>query len=625
MPTFSRRDQEEFEKAKDLLESAPAAEMGFVKSLFFGRLKLDSVMPYPRQDPDEATRTEELIKKVDAYLKDHVDADKIDIEERIPKSVMDGLGALGVLGMTVPKEYGGGGFTHTAYCRVLERVAAHCASTGVVVGAHQSIGLKALVLMGNEQQKNTFLPSLASGEKLAAFCLSEPEVGSDAANVQTTARLSADGSHWILNGQKKFATNAALAGMMTVMAKAPVTDAKGKTKDKVTAFIVTPDLPGFEIVSPNRSKMGVRGTWQATLKFNDMKVPADRVLGEVGKGLKVALGVLDYGRCTLSAGCVGGAKLALKLAVEHSKKRHQFSRSISEFHLTKKKIAHMAETTYAMEALTYLAAGLVDRHEGDMMLESAITKLFCSEGLWRISDDLLQIWGGEGYMRQHGIERMVRDARINRIVEGATEVMAAFIALVGMKGVGEEFESVLRATRHPVGNFGRLAKFAHSQWSDVVMGSGASVGRFGHLHPELAAEAEVLSKLTTRLARAVHKLLRTYRQDILDMQLLQERIAWSVVDMYAMAAVISKLQAELDAAKSNGNGLANGHGNGHKNGNGNGNGNGHGHGRSDQLRRDLIIGKGFCHRAAGAIRQRLKALNKNDDKDVLAVADAALE
>jgi len=617
VPTFKRRDQEEFEKAKDLLEAAPSAEMGFVKSLYFGRLKLDSLLPYPVQDADEAARTDALIEKVDAFLKSDVDADRIDAEERIPQSVIDGLAKLGVMGMTVPKEYGGGGFTHTAYCRVLERISAHCASTAVLVGAHQSIGLKALVLMGNEQQKNTYLPDLAAGRKLAAFCLSEPEVGSDAANVQTTARLSEDGTHYILSGNKKFATNAALAGMMTVMAKTPVTE-NGKTKEKVTAFIVTPDLPGFEVVSPNRSKMGVRGTWQATLRFNDMRVPADRVLGQVGKGLKVALGVLDYGRCTMSAGCVGGAKVALQLAVEHAKKRHQFSRSLSEFHLIKKKIAYMAETTFAMESLTYLAAGLVDRHEPDMMLESAIAKLFCSEGLWHIADELVQIWGGEGYMRQHGVERMLRDARINRIVEGATEVMAAFIALVGMKGVGEEFESVLRASRHPIGNFGRLAKFAQSQWSDVVTGAGASSLRNGALHPQLQEEGAMLARLTTRLARAVHRLLRTYRQDILDMQLLQERIAWSVVDMYAMAAVISRLQSSLTLAGAN----ANGHGNGHGNGNGNGNGNGHGHG--DQLKRDLLVGKAFCHRAASAVRQRLKALVTNDDADVLAVADKVL-
>ena len=606
MPTFKRRDQEELEKAKDLLEAAPSAEMGFVKSLFFGRLKLNAVLPYPKQDADEAKRTDELIAKLNTFMATEVDADQIDREERIPHWVIDGLGELGVLGMTVPKEFGGGGFSHTAYCRVLEQVSRHCASTAVLVGAHQSIGLKALVLMGNDAQKKQYLPDLASGRKLAAFCLSEPEVGSDAANIQTTARLSPDGSHWILNGHKKFATNAALAGMMTVMAKTPVSDGKGGTKEKVTAFIVTPDLPGFEVVSPNRSKCGVRGTWQGTLRFTDMRVPADRILGQLGKGLKVALSVLDYGRCTLSAGCVGGAKRALEMAVEHARTRVQFGRPISEFHLVKEKIGRMAENVFAMDALTYLAAGLVDRHEGDIMLETAISKLFCSEALWQIADDLLQIWGGEGYMRQHGIERMLRDARINRIVEGATEVMTAFIALAGMKNVGEEFENVLRAAKHPVHNFGRLARFAQSQWSDVVVGSSASLNHGIQIHPQLAAEAQTLADLTTSLARAVHKLLRTYRQDILDMQLHQQRITWSVVDLYAMSAVISKLQSMLPPVGANGNGHSNGH--------------------SDAaLKRDLLIGKRFCHRAAESIRQRLHALSHNQDAELLAVADAVLE
>src|SRR5687767_13404763 len=304
MATFKRRDQEQMEKAKDLLENEPA-DLGFVKSLFFGRLKLSEVFPYPKRNVEEEPRIEKLLAELDEFLAKEVDAELIDREERIPQHVIDGLGRLGVLGMTVPKEYGGGGFTHTSYCRALEKVAAHCASTGVLVGAHQSIGLKAIILSGTEEQKKKYLPDLAAGRKIAAFCLSEPEVGSDAANVQTTARLSEDGTHYILNGEKKFATNAAIAGMMTVMAKGPVTDpATGKTKDKITAFIVTPDLPGFHVVSPNRSKCGIRGTWQGTLKFTDMRVPAENVLGEVGKGLKVALSVLDYGRCTMSAGCV---------------------------------------------------------------------------------------------------------------------------------------------------------------------------------------------------------------------------------------------------------------------------------------------------------------------------------
>src|SRR4051794_8443137 len=219
MPTLKRADQEQFEKARDLIESAPPKELGFVKSLFFGRIKGEQILPYPQQDPDEIRRTDELIAKLDAFLKAEVDPDKIDAEERIPQHVIDGLAKLGVLGMTVPSEYGGGGFKHSSYCRVLEHIAMHCTSTAVLVGAHQSIGLKALLLMGTDAQKKEYLPRLARGEIIAAFCLSEPEVGSDAANVQTSAKLSEDGSQWIINGEKKFATNAALAGFMTVMAR----------------------------------------------------------------------------------------------------------------------------------------------------------------------------------------------------------------------------------------------------------------------------------------------------------------------------------------------------------------------------------------------------------------------
>jgi acyl-CoA dehydrogenase family protein 9 len=592
MPTFKRAaDQEQFEKAKDLIEADPT-EFGFVKSLFFGRLKAEHVLPYPQQDADEKRRTDELIEGLEAFLKTNVDADRIDAEERIPKHVMDGLGKLGVLGMTVPKEYEGGGFSHTAYCRVLERLAQHCTATAVVVGAHQSIGLKALMLMGTEEQKRKYLPALGRGEMLAAFCLSEPEVGSDAANVQTSARLSDDGTHWIINGEKKFATNAAIAGFMTVMARTPVTE-NGKTKDRVTAFIVTPDLPGFEIVSPNRSKCGIRGSWQATLRFRDMRVPVGNILGELGKGLKVALSCLGYGRCTLSAGCVGGAKVAVEMAVQRARTRKQFGRPIGEFHLIKEKIARMAENLFAMEALTYMSAGLIDRHAEDLVLETAICKLFCSEAVWQITDDALQIWGGEGYMREHGIERMLRDARINRIVEGASEVMTAFIALMGMKAVGEELEGVLRSAKHPVGNFGRLAKFARHQFGDLVIGH-----ELDGLHHQLADEGRALARLTKVLARDVVRLLGAHREAILDLELLHQRVANAVVELYAMAAVISKLQMMLEQNAGNGH--------------------------HEQHVRDMIVGRSFCAHAAERVERTLGGLFDNLDKHTLRTADAVL-
>jgi len=461
-----------------------------------------------------------------------------------------------------------------------------------MVGAHQSIGLKALVLNGTEQQKQRWLPDLASGRKLAAFALTEPEAGSDAANVQTQARLSDDGKHWILNGEKKYITNGALAGMMTVMARTPIEN-NGKVKDKVTAFIVTPDMPGFEIVHKNRSKCGIRGTWQATLKFTNMPVPVENILGDLGRGLRVALTVLDYGRCTLSAGCVGGAKVTLEKSIEHVKHRRQFGRTLDQFHLNKQKIARMSELVFAMDAMTGLAAGMVDRHDEDLMLETAMCKLFCSEASWRVIDDAVQVHGGKGYMREDGLERMLRDSRINRIVEGATEVMTSFVALMGLKGVGEEFEQVLSATRHPIGNFDRLARFAGHEWRDVI------VGPHCHgLHPKLTQEGRKLAHLTRLLARSVTRILAKHQQKVLDMQLLQSRIAWAAVEMFAMAAVISKLQAMLETANGNGG--------------------------SPQLQRDLIVGKGYCQQAANRIHRRLKGLFHNRDKQRLLVADAVL-
>ena len=259
MVRLSKENQEELEKAQDLLDGGPSSNGGFVRSLFFGRLRLDKILPFPNQNSQEAQRTEDLISNLDLFLDEHVDPFQIDAEQCIQQDVIDGLGRLGVMGMTVPQAYGGHGFSHTAYCRVLERVARTCASTAVLLGAHQSIGLKALVLNGTPQQKQIWLPDLAAGKKLAAFALTEPEAGSDAANVQTRAQLSDDKKYWILNGEKKFITNGAQAGMMTVMARTQV-ELNGQLKDKVTAFIVTPDMPGFEVVQKNRSKCGIRGT-----------------------------------------------------------------------------------------------------------------------------------------------------------------------------------------------------------------------------------------------------------------------------------------------------------------------------------------------------------------------------
>ena len=281
--------------------------------------------------------------------------------------MIDGLARVGVLGMTAPKEYGGRGFSQRAYCKILEEIGARCASTSVFTNAHHSIGIRALLLFGTREQKQKWLPPLVTGEQLAAFALTEKEAGSDAANVQTRAEPSADGTHYILNGEKRYITNAAIAQVLTVMARTPV---PGSDKTAITAFLVTPDMPGFEMLEPRMEKVGIRGTATGRFAMRDMAVPKENILGPLGKGLKVALTVLDFGRTTFGACCTGAAKTCLRLAVEHANTRRQFKKTLGDFDLVKKKIGRMAADLYAMEAMT-AGDGFADRsrarglHDGD--------------------------------------------------------------------------------------------------------------------------------------------------------------------------------------------------------------------------------------------------------------------
>src|SRR5207302_627305 len=249
--------------------------------------------------------------------------------------VIAGLAQLGVLGATVPEAVGGKGFSQYANTKIMEVIGGHDAGVAVFVNAHHSIGIRALLLFGTEEQKRRWLPDLVSGKKLGAFALTEPEAGSDAANVQTTATPTADGSAYILNGEKRYITNGGIAQVLTVMARTPV---PGSAQTKVTAFLVTPDMPGFEVTEARMPKCGIRGTATARLAFHDMPVPAENVLGQVGKGLRVALTVLDFGRTTFGAGCTGTAKACLRAAVRHATTRAQLQQTPGEFELVKKKI-----------------------------------------------------------------------------------------------------------------------------------------------------------------------------------------------------------------------------------------------------------------------------------------------
>src|SRR6059036_1638189 len=544
MNKLDAQRQKEIQQAEELLFAGPQA-LGFAKGLFQGHFVSDWVMPYPRIPAAKQTELDETLTELRKFLDEHLDPAEIDRNADIPRSVFDGLGRVGVLGMTAPKEYGGRGFTQMANCKILEEIGRRCASTSVFVNAHHSIGIRALLLFGTHEQKQRWLPKLSTGEQLGAFALTEREAGSDAANVQMQARPSEDGSYFILNGEKRYITNAGIAQVLTVMERTPM---PGSNKTAITAFLVTPDMPGFEILEARMPKMGIRGTATGRFALRDVKVPKENILGPQGKGLKVALTVLDFGRTTFGACCTGAAKTALRLAAHHANTRRQFGRTLGEFELIKKKIARMAADTCAMEAMTTVTASLIDRGLEDYMLETAMLKVFTTERLWECINDVFQIYGGSAYFVDRPLERMMRDARINQIGEGANEVLTSFIALVGMRGPGMEFKEIYDTMMKPTRE--RMSK----AWAAGKSRLGATI-RVPDVpvqSEQLRADARQLGRLIWRFNVAVNRALITYREPILDMQLVQERIANAAMDLFASTCVLSRLDGEIQFTGRNG-------------------------------------------------------------------------
>jgi alkylation response protein AidB-like acyl-CoA dehydrogenase len=589
MNKLDAQRQKEIQQAEELLFAGPQA-IGFAKGLFQGHFVADWVMPYPRIPAAQQVELDATLTELRQFLDEDLDAAEIDRKAEIPRSVIDGLGRVGVLGMTAPKEYGGHGFSQMANCRILEEIGRRCASTSVFVNAHHSIGIRALLLFGTHEQKQRWLPKLSTGEQLGAFALTEKEAGSDAANVQMQARPSEDSSHFVLNGEKRYITNAAIADVLTVMARTPV---PGSDKTAITAFLVTPDMPGFEMLEARMPKMGIRGTATGRFALREVRVPKENILGPPGKGLKVALTVLDFGRTTFGACCTGAAKTCLHLAIEHANTRKQFNKTLGSFHLVKKKIARIAADAYAMEAMTTITAALIDRGLEDYMLETAMLKVFTTERLWECINDVFQIYGGSAYFVDLPLERMMRDARINQIGEGANEVLTSFIALVGMRGPGMEFKEIYDTMIKPTRERG-IAK----AWTAGKRRLGATV-RVPEIpvrSTELRGFANQLGRLIWRFNVAVNRALITYREPILDMQLLQERIANAAMDLFASTCVLSRQDAELQFAQRNGNSSS-----------------------PDQLAADLFLRQSFRR-----IRRFLASLTDNDDKSVLATANSIL-
>ena len=579
--------QKEIQQAEELLFAGPQA-LGFAKGLFLGHFVADWVMPYPRMPAAQQTELDKSLTELRQFLDAELDPVEIDRQAEIPRKVIDGLGRVGVLGMTAPMEYGGHGFSQMANCKILEEIGTRCASTSVFVNAHHSIGIRALLLFGTHEQKQKWLPKLVTGEHLGAFALTEREAGSDAANVQMQAHPSEDGSHYILNGEKRYITNAAIAQVLTVMARTPM---PGSDKTAITAFLVTPDMPGFEILEARMPKLGIRGTATGRFALHNVRVPKENILGPLGKGLRVALTVLDFGRTTFGACCTGAAKTALQLAVHHANTRKQFNKTLGEFDLVKKKIARMAADAYAMEAMTTITASLIDRGLEDYMIETAMLKVFTTERLWDGINDAFQIHGGSAYFVDLPLERMLRDARINQIGEGSNEVLTSFIALVGMRGPGMELKEIYDTMLKPSRGLGKA-------WTAGMNRLGATmrVPDVPVQSEEVRGHARELGRLIWRFNFTVNRALIAYREPILDMQLLQERIAGAAMELFASTCTLSRWDSELQAARRNGASA------------------------SSQIdAADLFLRQSFRK-----IRRFLAGLSNNDDKAILLTANTVL-
>jgi alkylation response protein AidB-like acyl-CoA dehydrogenase len=603
MKGVAARDLKMIADAEALLGPEPST-MGFVKNLFWGRIREDRVFPYPEYPARERQECDELLARLDQYLRDEHPAIEIDQNQEIPRWVVERLFELGVLGMTIPKEYGGLGLGITSYNRVLERIGRSCGSTAVLVSAHQSIGCKAVMLFGNEEQQKAWLPKLAR-EWVSAFCLSEPNVGCDAGGQETEYENTPEGD-FLLTGEKKWATSGAISGMFTVMAREKRADGKGR----ISALVVMPQMEGVDIYQNNRSKCGIRGTWQARIRFHNVRVPKEHLLHTEGKGLNVALTCLNYGRCTLSAGMLGGAVQAMNQGIKWAQTRYQFQRPLADFELVQARIANMAALTYAMDAVLYLTTGMLDRHDEDIMVETAICKVFNSEMGWRVVNDAVQIMGGESYMTENEIERIFRDSRINLIVEGANEVMMSFLFAYGGKQLAEKLVGVKERVgwdrdEPVVANLQRIArnglkpevlKAAVPLAFELFLGIKPSVPAAPRMGAAWAGYADRMAVQVRELSHQFKVASKVVAEKIVERQVVQARIAEAAMWLYGWAAVLAKVdRQEREGALIGAAGM-----------------------------RDREAARHFMELAEGSIRACFRALTDNQDATMKAAAETAL-
>jgi very long chain acyl-CoA dehydrogenase len=525
--------------------------MSFMRRAFFGEVDGGQVFPYPCALDDETRGS--LLAMVEPVSKFMATVDSVGIDETstIPEATLAGARELGLFGIQIPTEFGGLGMTNTEYAKMAEEVVMD-ASLAVTLMAHQSIGLKGILMFGTPEQKRKYLPKLAAGEEVAAFALTEPGAGSDAAGISTRAVPTADGSKFILNGTKLWISNGGIADVYTVFAKTP--SAVPGEKDGMTAFIVERRFGGVKPGKPEK-KLGIKGSNTVELAFEDVPIPRENVLGEVGGGFKVAMQILNNGRFGMGAATGGAMRKLLGMILQHATTRTQFGRPLASFGLVQDMLANMSVSAYAAESMAYMTTGLIDGPGLDMSIEAAICKVYGSEAMWKAVNDCIQIAGGIGFMSgRHALpyERFMRDARILMIFEGTNQILRLFIALTAMRAVGDDLKAVQRAFANPL-QWGTaaptVARWAQQRFELGGTNFGSSPSIAQSTIPQLQQEAAFVDKAVGRLGDTVRQALMTHGKGIIDQQLLLARLADAAIDIYGSTACLSRITASV---KNNG-------------------------------------------------------------------------
>jgi acyl-CoA dehydrogenase family member 9 len=517
--------------------------MSVAKNLLAGRIVEDNLFPYPRLREKDREVLGMMLEAIDEFLAPRrEDFKRWDRDAEQPAEFIQGLRDLGLFGLIIPEEQGGLGLSNAGYARVLSQTSSHDSSVSLTIGAHSSIGMKGILLFGTPEQRARYLPKLAAGEMIAAFCLTESGAGSDAASIRTRADKGADGN-WTLNGEKIWITNGGIADLYTVFAR--TTSEAGK----ITAFIVEAGWPGVSH-GHHEDKMGIRASSTTTVSFTDVKVPAENVLDAEGKGFKVAMAILNNGRTGLGGGAVGGMKALIALATQQAVERKQFDEPIANFGLIREKLAQMTLECFAAESVVWMVAHYIDSGLDDYSVEAAISKVYASEAIQRAAYEALQIAGGNGFMREFPYEGATRDCRILSIFEGTNEVLRLYIALSGLKEIGRSYSELKAAVddifNSPIKGFGVLADYSQKRLTRAT-----GVGRdklLGKIPPQLREATTTYEKYTVELAKASDYLLRKYGKSIAGRQHALKRVADMTIDLFVGLCVLSRATA-LSAEK----------------------------------------------------------------------------